>query len=130
MLNVHQLQISLGNINRGDETFLRDLVAIFTDPVNAELLSALRSGSVALVYSPKDGHAHYLPVTHETDKPMSSDLMNFVARFDEVEWETLVCSAGKMILQTAREDIAMAEAHARNILGYLPEKRTMEIANG
>jgi hypothetical protein len=56
-------EAQLTNCQEKDATFLKDLVAIFSDPANRELLEHLRAGEVALQMHPETGALHMLPVT-------------------------------------------------------------------
>ena len=128
MLNVKaQLHAQVINATESDVVFLKDVVALFTDPAQRDCLDALRAGKFALVYSPATGQAYLLPVTHSDTPPLPAGMLNFIARFDHAEWKTLASTTN--IRELVRLDLAVAEARARAALGYLPGEKQMEIGH-
>ncbi len=112
------LSVVLANLSPEDITFLKDAIALFTDPAQAELLREFRQGEIVLQMDPATGRLHLSGVV-ENVQTTPIDLIKFVARFNDHEWET-ICSAAPGIITSARESIPLAEQSARDTLGYLP----------
>lgn len=128
MMNATPLHVKITNATEQDVVFLKDVLALFTDPQNAEVLDGLRSGAFAIVYSPKTGQAHVLPVEKDGPPALPAEMINFIARFGHAEWETLTATTN--IRELLRQNIAIAEARATAALGYLPGEKELEVANG
>lgn len=128
MMNAIPIHAKIVNASHQDATFLQDVVALFTDPKNAEMLESVRSGAFAIVYSPKTGQAHYLPVENGNAPALPAEMINFIARFDHAQWKQLATTTN--IRELLEQDIAIAEARATAVLGFLPGAQELEVANG
>lgn len=125
-------EFSLANCGPKDIEFLKQLVQIFADPANAQLLEHVRAGDVVLHMHPENGNLCMLPITDCDRQPLPFDVVRFVGRFSDIEWENIVADKGRdTILALARQNVSIAEAAAREVLGYLPSPiQQLQLANG
>lgn len=129
MNHLETVSLNVGNCTPQSADFLRNLVGLFTDPTNAELLRMLHAGEIALHMNPGTGGLFVTDIGEDRQsEPM--DVVAFIGRFNDTEWETLVCLHAD-ILVTARQSVPQAEKQARELLGYLPiPTQLFEPANG
>lgn len=121
---VFLLKIALGNLTAADHHFLSDLIALFADPQHAAQLAELRAGTLGVGYG-HGGQAIRL-IVERPAPPTHREIINFMARFTELEWETVRDAARPHLFM----NLHLANAAARQVLGYLPEERIIEVGNG
>ncbi|MBC8094351.1 MAG: hypothetical protein H7Y43_00935 [Akkermansiaceae bacterium] len=116
------------NASPGDAKFLRGIVALFADPANELILSRIRTGNFALQYNLDDGEAYIVDLRTGT-AGAPTPVVQFIGRFSDTQWEELTLHQPDLV-EIARMDIDKAEDVAKDILGYLPDTESMEVANG
>ncbi|MFN7138763.1 MAG: hypothetical protein ACK4UN_05455 [Limisphaerales bacterium] len=127
LLSNSSLSVQVTNLTENDARFLRSLLAIFTDPKSGRMSQELRSGRLAIQYSPDDGQIAWIDFASDM-VPTPGEMIQFVARFQDHEWETLQANAG--FRGALRRDLTEAEEIAKEVLGYLPQKVRFEVVEG
>lgn len=122
MLHAEPIKVCLANLSAADRVFIHSLLALFSDPAQAEFLARVRAGGLDLHYHP--GGALHLIEVIESPETSAGNLLQFLSRFDETEWRILRTHAGGLLLRQARTNLSLAEQRARDILGFLPQPKT------
>ena len=116
----------LANISSTDAEFLSGIVRLFCDPDYAHQARLLRLGQLALKFTPSTGQVQF---SAASTAAVSGDVIAFVARFHDDEWERCIATPGFPQAFRAR-DFSVAERIAAAVLGYTPEPVRVDFVKG
>ena len=122
------VRFTFANVSANDARFLAGLAALFCDPQKRQLLAHVRAGRYGLQYQPGTGELHWMDL-HADLAATPGDLIEFVARFSDEEWNACDRAIEFRAAVSAR-DLEEASEIAGRVLGYLPAAVRMEAVSG